>query len=343
MTTLLIAAGLTVGVSAFCSLLEAILLSVTALDIESLKSKHYRRGELMEQFREQIEESSSAVLALNTVANTLGAVVVGGVATELFGDENLLYVSVIMTLSILLFAEILPKNIGVAYRSQLLAHSVYMLYAVRTLMRPISGACRRIVRFLVRDPKGKSSDQGADEIILLANKGAREGELSPDERTMITNALHLEEVLVGDLMTPRTVVVGIDKDKPLNEVFAELPDLPFARIPVFEDDLSNVVGFVRRRDLWRYKANGEDLSIKAESLMHKAVFVPESARASDALQQCIKAHQQLAIVVDEFGSMAGVITLEDVFEYLIGKEIFEADDVAIDMRELARKKKHRRS
>ena len=154
---------------------------------------------------------------------------------------------------------------------------------------------------------------------------------------MINNALSLDDLLVNEIMTPRTVVHVINGRRSINSLLNENPDIPFARIPIFEDQSDNITGVVRRRDILGARASGND-GVKISDLAKEAIFVPDNATASDALQTFLKTRQQLAITVDEFGSMSGVITMEDVIEHIIGQEIFEDDDPAVDMREFARRR-----
>lgn len=335
MIALFLAILFTLGVSAFCSLLEAFILSTITAEVESLKKSSPKKGALLETFKEDIEETSSAILALNTIANTLGAVIVGGLAAHQFGDGKLLYTSLSLTLGILIFSEILPKNIGIIYRPRLQKHPVYPLAWVRLIASPISRLCKITIKiFLRRDPAQDNSDE---EIILLAHKSAKEGTLSREERDMITNTLSLDDILVHEMMTPRTVVTAWDEDRTLTSIFDEYTTIPFARIPIFEDNIDNCKGLVRHKDLLKAKANNQD-SMKLSEFIQPIIFIPGNGAIVHALKECLKHHQQLAIVVDEYGSMAGVVTLEDIMELILGQEIFEKDDVAIDMREFARSK-----
>jgi CBS domain containing-hemolysin-like protein len=173
--------------------------------------------------------------------------------------------------------------------------------------------------------------------MLLAEKSEKDGTLSSNEREVINNALSLDEILVDAIMTPRTVVYSFDGSETIESIFEKDRNIPFARIPVYEDQADNIKGVVRRRDILSAIAEDRE-SLRIADLAFDAIFVPDTATADDALQTFLKNHQQLAIAVDEFGNMSGVITMEDVIEHIIGQEIFEADDPAVDMRELARKR-----
>ncbi len=324
---------LTLGISFLCSLMEALILSTTVSEVESLKKTRPRRGEVLEQLRTGLEETISTILTLNTIANTLGSIIIGGLAIKLYGEAWLGLVSALMTLAILFFSEVIPKNLGVVYRRQLQPHIVYPLLGMRNALRPVTYVCNVLVRWVISSPPEKTDSE--EEIILLAERGALEGSLTESESSIIANALSLDEVRVVEIMTPRTVVTALKRTATVGEVFDAYPNIPFARIPVYHESLDDVVGLVRRRDLLKAVANDQENDLIAAH-MHEIHFIPETATASQALQEFLKTHQQLLVVVDEFGSTAGVLTMEDVMEYLIGREIFEKDDMAVDMRELAR-------
>lgn len=325
----------TVGTSFWCSLVEALVLSTTTAEVEALKRAKPARGALLERFRERLDETISSVLTLNTIANTLGSVIVGALGADLFGHASLGVISGGLTFGILIFAEVIPKNIGVVHRASLQPHVVVPLLWMTRVLRPITWLCKQVVKIVVGK---KALHQKADrEIILLAEKGAQEGTLSRSESSIITNALSLDDVRVDQIMTPRIVVTALPRNSTVGEIFREYPNVPFARIPVYGKNLDDVVGLVRRRDLLKAKANDQDFEL-VEKLMQEVQFIPETVTVAQALQQFLKTHQQIAVVVDEFGATTGVLTMEDIMEHILGKEIFEKDDVAVDMRELARTK-----
>ncbi|MCU0791320.1 MAG: hemolysin family protein [Opitutaceae bacterium] len=333
MLSLLIAILLTCGVSFICSLWEAMILSTTVGEIESLKNLRPKRGVVLERLKTRLEDTSSAILTLNTIANTLGSVIVGGLATKLFGNAVLGVVSAGMTVGILIFSEVIPKNLGVIHRRKLQPAMVYPLAFVVKALRPVTWLCGYLVRLLVGTAP---DDAGAgEEIRLLAERGARHGTLSVSESSIITNALRLDEVRVSAIMTPRNVVTGVRQSATIGEVFQEFPNVSFGRMPVYGRNLDDIVGIVRRRDLLKAKANDQDAD-PVGKFVQEAHFVPETVTAAEALRLFLEYHQRLLVVVDEYGSTAGVISMEDVMETLLGREIFEKDDVAVDMRELAR-------
>ena len=334
----ILATAFTILVSALCSILEAMILSTTTAEIEALKKRHPKRGDKLEKHKFELEETSSAILSLNTIANTLGATMVGGLAVNIWSDNsNVLFnVSITMAVAILFFSEIIPKNMGVLYRTSLQPILIYPLGWICTLMSPISKTVGLVVKLFIKpDPSQATATE--EEIMLLAEKSAKEGKLTSNEHELINNALSLDAVLVHQIMTPRTVVHSINGDDTVGSLFQSAGgNIPFARIPVYRDERDNITGIVRRRELLGAKAEGKD-DLRIDELA-SPIFVPDNATADNALQTFLKKHQQLAIAVDEFGTLSGVITMEDVIEHIIGQEIFEDDDPAVDMRELARRR-----
>ena len=335
---LVLAISLTIGISALCSTLEAMILSITVAEVESLKEKNPKKGALLEKFKIEIEETSSAILSLNTIANTLGATLAGGLAEKTLGgqENNLLIFAIGMTLGILFFSEILPKNLAVSYRFEMASRLIIPLALVRWCMAPISKICKLTVRAIV-PPKNKQSESDEQEIILLAQKGAKEGTLTNEESDLVTNALQLDKLKVEEIMTPRTVMFALDESMTVEKVFEKHPNIPFARIPITRENIDHISGLVRRRDLHNALVEEREKTVLSE-LSHEVMFVPENATADKALRLLLNEHCQLSVVVDEYGSVAGVLAMEDIIESILGQEIFEHDDIAVDMRELAKKR-----
>lgn len=339
MTTLIVAIAFTLTASALCSLLEAFVLSSTMAEIESLKKRHPRLGTILENYKIDINETSSAILILNTIANTAGATIVGALAARLLDSTWLGVLMAGMVLGILFFSEIIPKNIGVAYRKPLQIYLVYLLIGVRTFMKPFSFVAKQMLTVIVSHEEPTEEEQ-EEEIRLLAARSAKSGALSDDERDLISNALSLDDVNVESIMTPRTVVTFLKSSLTVEEICRDLKVIPFARLPVYGDSIDEIVGIVRRRDILEANSEGKN-DLTMEALKADILFIPETASVMQALQQFLKQHQQIAVVVDEYGSTAGVITMEDIVEQLLGNEIYEESDVAVDMRELAKKRAER--
>lgn len=347
MIALVLAFIFTLTVSGFCSLMEAFILSITTSEIEGLKQQNPTKGERLEHFNKTLDETSSAILTLNTVANTAGASLVGYFASQI---ENppipvawfALSVTAVLIVSVLLLAEILPKNLGVAYRKQLAPFMIKPLGFIRYTMQPFSSLAKRSIKPFLPNLENRDreilEEESEQEIVMLANKHAQDGNLSFEERDLISNALKLDEIAVEDIMTPRTVVAAIDAEHTIGDIYNEYKgNIPFARLPVYRDTIDEIEGFVRRRELLSAYANDEEDRPVTDFVL-PLPYVPDTATASDVLKTLLRAQQQLAIVVNEFGATQGVIAMEDIVEHLLGREIFESDDIAVDMRELAKKR-----
>ncbi len=340
MTFFILTIFLTLSVSAFCSTLEAMILSTTPFEIESLKKTSARRGKMLEKYVRDIDETTSAILTANTIANTFGATLAGGLCAKLFGNGAISsYVfPAFLTVAILFFAEILPKNIIILYRKPMQPYLIYPLGWLRFAMLPVARFTSFVLRGLKSKANNSSQDNSDDEIVMLANKGEKTGRITSQERDLIANSLSLDNVSISEIMTPRTVVETADEEQTVGEFFKEYPSPNFSRYPVYKNTVDNIVGIVRRRDILTEMAN-DRVNKKISDIMQPTTFVPENGTALAVLRQLIKKHQQMGIVVDEFASLTGVVTLEDIFEHLLGSEIFETDDIAVDMRELARNRK----
>jgi len=339
MSHLIIAIVFTLGVSAFCSLLEAFILSISHAEIEGLKKIYPKLGKMLERFKDGIDETSSAILTLNTIANTAGATVVGSIAGTLLDSRAVGFLSAGMVLGILFFSEIFPKNIGFAYRRPLAPYMVFPIQFVRIIMKPFSFVAQRMLTAVMTREEPTEEDQ-EEEIRLLAERSAQSGALSSNERELISNALSLDDISVESIMTPRTVVTFLKENLTVNDVCQDLKNIPFARMPVYGENIDEIIGVVRRRDILQAFSE-ERLDEKMSDLKYDALYVPEIASGLQALELFMKEHQQLGVVVDEYGSTAGVISMEDIVEHLLGEEIYEESDMAVDMRELAKKRAQR--
>ena len=332
---LLLAVVGTLAVSFVCSLLYGVVANTTMSEVEDLKDTHPKAAQLLEHLKLDLDPELVGLVVLNTTTRAVGTAFGAVLALKLFGLQPALLLLAGYIIALVFVGEVIPKQVGATYRLHLQTTAAPLVNWIHRLMKPITWLGELLVRPLRREePEIHKSDE---EIILLAERGAQEGTLSKSESSIIANALSLDDVRVSEIMTPRTVVTALRKSATVGEVFLEHPNIPFARIPVYNRNVDDVVGLVRRRDLLKAKANDLDFDL-VEKLMQEVHFIPETVTVANALQVFLKTHQQLLVAVDEFGATAGVVTMEDVMEHLIGREIFEKDDMAVDMRELARSK-----
>lgn len=324
-------------VSALCSLFEAVLYSLPVGHIELLRKKKPATAKLLKKLKSNIEEPISAILTLNTLSHTVGAAVAGAAAVSVFGEKNLVWFSLLFTLAILIFSEILPKTAGVVYARFLGPYIATPLNLMIISLRPFIWMCRIITNLI---PQSKMSHLvSAEELQAIAILSRKTGEIEVEQEQVITNILKLGDQTVRDVMTPRTVTFSLDQNMTIKEA-AELKDKwkIHSRAPVYHGEPDNVVGIALSKDVFMALADNENQK-QLHHVMRPVNFVPESAPLNRILIEFFERHQHLFVVVDEYGSVTGVISLEDIFEEIIGREIIDESDKTMDMRELARAKR----
>ena len=322
--------------SALCSLCEAVLYSVTTSQLEMLKnSGHASAGTLLD-LRADMNEPITAILTLNTIANTVGAAVAGAAAAKLFGDENLILFSGMFTLTILIFSEIIPKTLGVSFAFRLAPIVAHPIRWMVFILKPIVWFCRLIIRLLPSN--AQDSNISAEELQTIATLSLESGAIEKAEEKVIINILNLKGKIVREVMTPRTVTFSLDEQLTVEEAMKRVTLIgSHSRLPVFNHDPDNITGIVLRRDVLQAAAEGKQGNALS-SMLHPVHFVPETAPLNRVLVEFFDRRQHLFVVVDEYGSVTGVVSLEDIIEEIVGREIVDETDRARDMREFARAK-----
>ncbi|MGD9948559.1 MAG: hemolysin family protein [Desulfobulbus sp.] len=325
--------------SLMCSLFEATLLSLSTTQVELMTETHPRQAQALKDFKENIEKPITAILALNTISNTIGATVAGAAAVALFGQQGLVWFSIFFTLGILLFAEILPKTIGVTFCRQVAPFIVVPLHVMILLLAPIIWMTKIVTRLVPN--RHQTHHISAAELKTIASLSCKSGEIEADQEKVIANILQLGEKTVRQVMTPRTVTFSASQALTIKEA-ARMEDKwrMHSRVPVFDGEADNVVGLVMSQDVLMAAAVGQD-EVKLSQIMRPVHFVPETAPLDRIFVDFFERYQHLFVVVDEYGSVTGVISMEDILEEIIGREIVDESDKARNMRELAliRKKK----
>ena len=332
--TFITAVTLAICISAVCSLCEAVLYSLTASQVEMLKRSGYRSATHLQNLRADIEEPITAILTLNTIANTIGASVAGAAAAKLYGDENVIWFSAIFTLTILLFSEIIPKTLGVTFAFRLAPIIAYPLRWMVIVLKPIVWICRNITRLL---PSRQGEDNiSAEELQTIAALSRESGQIEEAEEQVIANILQLREKMVRNAMTPRTVTFSIEEKLSVADAMKMIDRLSaHSRIPSYDGEPDNITGIVLRKDILQAAAEN-DMDKTVADFVFPAHFVPETAPLNRVLLDFFDRQQHLFVVVDEYGSMTGIISMEDVIEEIVGREIIDESDKAKDMREFAR-------
>ena len=330
MLLLLLTTATVVLISAICSLCEAVLYSVPIAYVETLKAEGRPAGIVLAALRERVDEPITAILTLNTVANTAGAAVAGALAADALGDNQLVLFSAALTMTILFFSEILPKTIGVLYARPLSVLIARPLQLGVFLFKPVILLVFTMTRLITRN----RTDPGVshEEIISLARLGTRKGTIDADEAAVIQNVLGLSETTARDVMTPRPVVFSMEAGTPWEDAVERNEIMVHSRIPIYEDQVDNIVGMVFRRDL--LAAEPGDVQTVGQ-LLRSVAFVVETDTLDNVLEAFIEHRRHMLVVVDEFGGFAGVLTLEDVMEQILGKEIVDEFDEVDDLRGLA--------
>ncbi len=331
--TLFISVTLAITVSALCSICEAVLYSISASQVEMLKKTHHHIADHLQMLRADIEEPITAILTLNTIANTIGASVAGAMVAKLYGDQNLILFSATFTLAILIFSEILPKTIGVTYAYKLAPLITYPLRWMVIILKPIVWLCRSITRLL---PEKKEDSVSAEEIQTIAALSLESGDIEEGEEKVINNIIELKNKIVRQIMTPRTVTFSLDEQITVEKAMAMVTELSsHSRIPLYREEPDNVTGIIMRKDILQAAAEGKN-SFKLNRYSHHVHFIPETAPLNKILMDFFERRQHLFVVVDEYGTMTGILSMEDVIEEIVGREIVDESDTTQDMRELAR-------
>lgn len=322
--------------SAMCSLFEAVLYSVPVGHIETLVASKSRAGRLLKKLRAEVDAPITAILSLNTIANTAGAAIAGWLAGQALGAHNVVYFSIFFTVAILLLSEVIPKTVGVVYSRPLAAFVALPILGLVTLFRPVIWVLRLITRYISGDPS--SEIVSVEEIKVMVRLGHKTGSLDEDELGVIENIMSLGTKTAEDVLTPRTVLYAVQGDQTVGEVFRDKGSWTYSRLPVYFEDLDDVAGIVFRRDILTAAGHDRD-DVAIKDIMRPVHFVLMTMRLNKVLAMFLERGEHMFAVIDEFGGLEGVITLEDVLEEILGKEIVDEFDVVPDMRELARKRR----
>lgn len=334
MTLLITYLAVAIGVSFLCSILEAVLLSVTPSFVEQIQKTKPMGGKVLEQVKENIDKSISSILILNTFAHTMGAAGVGAQAIRVFGEEKETLIAFLLTLAILYFSEIIPKTIGAKFWRSLAVPSAYVISFLVKLVYPLVWFSSLLTRLF---DKNKTDVVSRDEIKAFAALGHKDGSLYHQENQLVENILTLREVKVEDILTPRSVVHALPETLTVTEALAAEQTANFTRIPVYVDTIDNITGVVIKGALYELERQGKGDQTIAEvkQSIHR---ISENLPVLPLLDVFIKRHDHIFLVEDNFGQTAGIVTLEDAIETFLGREIVDESDEVEDMQKLAKAK-----
>lgn len=333
MTLLIFYLLLAIGVSFFCSIAEAVLLSVRPSYIAVLEHEGKASGKILKNLKDNLDRPLSAILTANTIAHTVGAAGVGAQATNVFGNAYLGVTSAVLTLLILVFSEIIPKTLGATYWQQFAPAMGVLINWLTIILLPFVWLSEKLTRLISRS--GVSAYTfSRDEMTAMAKIGKEEGLLDVKELKIVTNLMKLHRLSVRDIMTPRPVIFAVPEKLTVQEFFSKHSEKPFSRIPIYGEGSDDIKGYVLKNDLLMAQAK-DDFDRKLSEFSRDFLVIPDKLIASDLYDRLMYNKSHIALVVDEYGTVQGLVTLEDVVETLIGLEITDESDKVEDMQVLA--------
>lgn len=335
MTLLIVYGLLAICVSFLCSLLEAGLLSLPVSYVESMAEKGSKVGVALRGMKRNIDRPLAAILTLNTIAHTIGAAGVGAQAAKEFGSASLGIVSAVMTLLILVFSEIIPKTLGAVHAKRLAGVTAMMTRGMIVVCYPLVLMLEWMNRLIGYERK--SGEISRAEVLATVRLGREGGSLGERELRVVSNVLALHHISVSDVLTPRTVVFSLPRAMTVQEAIEKHHMFRFARIPLYGESRENVGEYVLRFEIHKAFAAGKG-DTELSELARPMHVVPEQATVADTMDQMLHRNQHIALVVDEFGGLEGIVTMEDLLETLLGHEIVDESDAVTDMRALARRR-----
>jgi CBS domain containing-hemolysin-like protein len=313
--------------------MESVLLSTPVSFLNVKKEEGKKTVNTFIRLKENIERPLAAILSLNTIAHTIGAAGVGAEATKLFGEVYFGIISAVLTLLILIFSEIIPKTIGALYWRNLAVASGVIIHIMVIVTYPLVIMTGYISKMFSR--KEGEVSVSREEISAMANIGAEEGVFEEKENRIIQNLIRLKNLNVTQIMTPRVVVEVADENMLVKDFLAEKKFLYYSRIPIYHGNKDNITGYVYRQSIFD-KLTDEKENIQLKDMVRPIVVVPEFQTLLNTWDKLLKEKEHIALVVDEYGGMDGIVTMEDIIETILGLEIIDERDKIVDMQSYAR-------
>lgn len=347
MVSILLLVLLTVIVSFIASLMEAVILSTNQSFVALAVEQKKPYGPLLERHLEKIGRPLSAILTINTITNIVGSSLVAYRVQQIFGETILTIFSGLLSLLILIFCEVIPKSLGANHWKVLAPYGAYIIQLMIFIVYPAVWLIETVSAKLSKN--NEQPEVTRDEFIMTAQIGAEEGTLKAKESTIIKNLLMLDKIFVSDVMTPRTVLFAIEDTETVEDVFNKFKPIRFSRIPVFKDNLDNIIGMTSRYKILEALSHDGEHNKKIGELLTPIATVSERMHVYQLLDYFIKEKEHLVLAIDEYGVVTGLVTLEDAIETLLGVEIVDEYDNVEDMRKYAleqwqiRKQKLRKS
>lgn len=331
MTLLLVYLFLAVFISFMCSLFEAVILSVSPSFLETEVKEGKKYAVILRSLKQGIDRPLAAILTLNTIAHTVGAAGVGSEVNKIYGDQFVAIASAGLTLIVLIFSEIIPKTLGASNWKRFAPFTAYSIRLMILVLYPLVFLMEKISELVGGKEKNIFT---REEMIATAEIGVGHGALRKKESNIIRNLLMLDNIYVYDIMTPRSVLLALPTVKTVEEVISEHKPIRYSRIPVYGENLDDIQGVVHRYQILESSSNDLD-TVQLKELMTSIHSVPEDISVSACLDQLMHRNDHIFLVVDDYGSTMGIVTLEDAIETLLGVEIIDEFDSVADLRAYA--------
>ncbi len=315
--------------------MEAVLLSTPLSHLRAKENAGEKSAKLFISLKRNIDKPLSAILSLNTVAHTVGAAGVGAQAIQVFGEAYFGVVSAVLTLLILVFTEIIPKTIGARYSRELVPVSAYSIKFMIFLTYPLVKLSAYVTNMISKNEKERITSR--EEISALANIGAEEGVFGAMENEIMQNCIRLRKIRVAEIKTPRVVVNMADEEMGFKEFLEKKDELRHSRIPVYAGSVEQVTGYIFREAVFEKLAEG-DGELKLKDIKLDIIVIHDSASLLGTWEELLDKKEQIALVLDEYGGMDGIVTMEDIIETLLGFEIIDEKDTVTDMQKYALEK-----
>ena len=321
------------AISFLCSILEATLMSTPISYITMREEEGYKPATRFKEYKQDSSRPIAAILSLNTIANTIGAAGVGHQASVVFGSGWFGLVSAVMTILILVFSEIIPKTIGTTRWKSLMGFAMAMIGALIFAMYPLVLLIEALTKLVT--PKEVESAVSREEVSAMANVAEEEGDLEEDENTIIQNLISMDEVKAFDVMTPRVVCEIAPESMTLKTFYKNKRFRHHSRIPVYADNDEYITGYILRMEALQLMAE-DKFDLTLGDIRRDVATFDEDTTLDVIWDEMLSKDEQIAIIINEYGSFQGILTLEDVIETLLGSEIVDENDTVRDMQQLAR-------
>ena len=322
-----------VALSALCSMLEATLLSTPLSFITGLEEQGVKGAAGLKKLKTHPDRAISAILCLNTIANTVGASIVGSLVYEVYGDALVGIFSTIFTLCILILSEIIPKTIGTSYWRKLAIPASVIINGMIFISFPLVWLLERLQKRI--SSRSEQVSVSREDISAMVSVATEEDVIESDEKMMIQNLLKLDEITAHEIMTPSTVVEMAEGQMTIRE-FYDSADLTHSRILVYDDDNDDyVIGYALRSDVLEMMAE-DKFETTVREISRPILSFPEEEPVGNIWEKFLEKKEHISVIIDEYGTFRGIVTLEDVIETMLGKEIVDETDEVVDMQEYAK-------